>query len=282
MKKYLPIGAILLVLVSCGTNKKLQSAAINIARLDSMYKVCQENLTICKDSTRNLNSRIGLLNDQLATQKSNNNVFVSQLKDLSVISNSQAESIKKSLDNLSSKDSYIQGLQSAINRKDSLNLNLVMNIKGAVGDLNDKDINVKVDKGVVFIDISDKLLFKSASWEVTDQAKVVLGKVAKVLSNQPDVEFLIEGHTDNHPFHEGVLVDNWDLSVKRATTIVRILAKDYGIPSKSMSASGRGEFLPIADNNTPEGRATNRRTRIILLPQLDQFFKLLQAPEKKN
>ncbi len=281
MKHLLLSVSILLLISSCGTNKKLAEAAINLSRLDSLYRISQQNLTICKDSSRTLNSKVNALNDQLASQKANNNVFVSQLKDLSVISNSQAESIKKSLDNLSSKDSYIQGLQSAISRKDSLNMNLVMNIKGAIGNLNDKDINVKVDKGVVFIDISDKLLFKSGSFVVTDQAKTVLGKVAKVLLNQPDVEFMVEGHTDNEAFHQGVLIDNWDLSVKRATTIVRILQSEYNIPAKRMAAAGRSEYLPVTTNDTPEGRASNRRTRIVILPQLDQFFKLLQAPNSK-
>jgi len=278
MKRLLPALGIILLISSCGTNKKLQEAAINLQRLDSLYRISQQNLTICKDSSRSLNSRISSLNDQLAAQKANNNVFVSQLKDLSVISNSQAESIKKSLDNISSKDNYIKGLQSAIARKDSLNMNLVMNLKGAIGNLDDKDINIKVDKGVVYIDISDKLLFKSGSFDVTDKAKNVLGKVAKVLLNQPDMEFLVEGHTDNQAFHQGVLLDNWDLSVKRATTIVRILQSEYNIPAKRMTAAGRSEFLPVASNDTPDGRALNRRTRIVILPQLDQFFKLLQAP----
>jgi chemotaxis protein MotB len=277
MKKLLLFLLAIILFTSCGTNKQLQIDAINLARLDSMYKISQQNLTICKDSSRALNSKLSLLNDQLALQKSNNNVFVSQLKDLSVITNSQAESIKKSLDNLSSKDNYIQGLQSAMARKDSLNMNLVMNLKGAIGNLDDKDINIKVDKGVVYIDISDKLLFKSGSFDITDQAKLVLGKVAKVLLNQKDIEFLVEGHTDNQAFHQGLLLDNWDLSVKRATTVVRILQKEYGIPPQRMAASGRGEFLPVTSNDTPEGRASNRRTRIVILPQLDQFFKLLQS-----
>ena len=153
---------------------------------------------------------------------------------------------------------------------------LVMNLKGAIGNLDDKDINIKVDKGVVYIDISDKLLFKSGSYDVTDRAKVVLGKVAKVLNNQPDIEFLVEGHTDSVAFKNGILIDNWDLSVKRATTVVRLLQEQYGLDPKRMSAAGRGQYLPVADNSTAEGRAANRRTRIVILPQLDQFFKLLE------
>src|SRR5258708_11419885 len=160
--------------------------------------------------------------------------------------------------------------------KDSLNMALVNNLKGAVGDLNDKDINIKVDKGVVYIDISDKLLFNSGEYNVTPQAQEVLGKVAKVLKNQPDIEFMVEGHTDNKPYRRGPLLDNWDLSVKRATAVIRILQNKYGLEPAHMAAAGRSEYVPVASNDSPDGRAQNRRTRIVILPQLDQFFKLLE------
>ena len=208
--------------------------------------------------------------------RKNNNTAMEQLKDLSVITGAQAESIKKSLENIGAKDMYIKDLQGSIARKDSLNMALVMNLKGAIGNLEDQDINVKVDKGVVYVDISDKLLFKTGSYDVTERAKVVLGKVAKVLAAQPEIEFMVEGHTDNVAISTDELNDNWDLSVKRATSIVRILQKSYGLDPKRMTAAGRSQYLPIADNSTAAGRATNRRTRIVVLPQLDQFFKLLE------
>ena len=156
---------------------------------------------------------------------------------------------------------------------------LVMNLKGAIGNMDDKDINIKVDKGVVFIDISDKLLFKSGSYDINEAAKAVLGKVAAVLKAQPDIEFMVEGHTDNIAFSRGVLIDNWDLSVKRSTSVVRILQNQYGLDPAKIAAAGRAEYKPVADNSTPEGKAANRRTRIVILPQLDQFFKLLE-PKK--
>ena len=155
---------------------------------------------------------------------------------------------------------------------------LVMNLKGAIGNLDDKDINIKVDKGVVYIDISDKLLFTSGSYDISERAGEVLGKVATVLKNQPDIEFMVEGHTDNIAVKPGAaFVDNWDLSVKRATAVVRVLQNQYGLNPAKMAAAGRGEYLPVANNSTPEGRAANRRTRIVILPQLDQFFKLLET-----
>jgi chemotaxis protein MotB len=153
---------------------------------------------------------------------------------------------------------------------------LVNNLKGAIGNLNDQDINIKVDKGVVYIDISDKLLFASGKYAVTARAQEVLGKVAQVLKAQPDIEFMVEGHTDNVPYRHGDLLDNWDLSVKRATAVVRILQNKYGLEPSHIAAAGRSEYVPVATNATAEGRALNRRTRIVILPQLDQFFKLLE------
>lgn len=279
LKILLLIGLSSFLFSSC--SKKLREAEARYETLNSQYRDLQGRFAACQDSSSRYLDRIRALNDQLSNQQVSNTQLLQQLKDLSVISGSQAESIQKSLENIGAKDAYIRDLQSAIARKDSLNMALVMNLKGAIGDLNDEDINIKVDKGVVYIDISDKLLFKSGKYDVTDQAKVVLGKVATVLKNQPDIEFMVEGHTDNVPYRNGVLLDNWDLSVKRATSIVRILQDQYNVPPSRMTAAGRGEYVPIASNDTDSGRAANRRTRIVILPELDQFFKLLETPQRR-
>ena len=291
-KIFLALAVFSIGAYSCVSPKKLQEAEAKYGQLNGAYadlqgkyRDAQDAITKSKtdaerasDKTKSLQSTIDELNKQVDFLKSNNNVVLSQLKDLSVVTGAQAESIKKSLDNIGAKDLYIQGLQSSMARKDSINMNLVMNLKGAIGDLNDGDINVKVDKGVVYVDISDKLLFKSGSFNITDKAKVVLGKVAKVLAAQPAIEFMVEGHTDSKQLISGgnLMEDNWDLSVKRATTIVRILQDTYGIEPKRMTAAGRSEYIPVVENDTPEHRAANRRTRIVILPQLDQFFKLLE------
>jgi chemotaxis protein MotB len=282
-----------LFLFSCVSSKKYKGAQSKYDKLNASYVDTQKDLSNCnsdkanltgqRDNLQNENSglknRVADLNKQIDFLKENNTTVLKQLQDLSVLSSSQAESIKKSLDNIGAKDAYIQDLQTALARKDSLNMALVMNLKGAVENVDDKDINIKVDKGVVYIDISDKLLFASGRYEVTAKAKQVLGKVAQVLKNQPDIEFMVEGHTDNVPYHSGVLLDNWDLSVKRATSVVRILQKQYGLNPARMAAGGRGEYQPLTTNDNAEGRAINRRTRIVILPQLDQFFKLLE-PKK--
>jgi chemotaxis protein MotB len=300
LKIYLVAALFSAVMFSCISPKKLEEEKAKYTQLSNdylglqgKYRDLQEELKKCTASVDKANgltadanakrtaleAQIADLNRQIEYLRSNNTTVLNQLKDISAITGSQAESIKKSLDNLGAKDIYIRDLQGSIARKDSLNMALVMNLKGAIGNLDDKDINIKVDKSVVYIDISDKLLFKSGSYAVTDRAKEVLGKVAKVLNAQPDIEFQVEGHTDSIPVASAGILDNWDLSVKRATTVVRILQDTYGLNPKRMTAAGRASYVPIADNSTPEGRATNRRTRIVILPQLDQFFKLLETKQ---
>ncbi|MEJ0082174.1 MAG: OmpA family protein [Puia sp.] len=270
-----------IIFLSCVSNKKFERAQTQArATRDSLTGVnsrLQSALNTCNDSTASKDKKIAFLQDQNAILKQNNNQAIRQLQDLSVITSTQAESIKKSLDNIGAKDMYIMDLQKEMQRKDSLNMALVMNLKGAIGNMADEDINIKVDKGVVFIDISDKLLFKSGSYDITPRAKEVLGKVATVLKNQPDLEFMVEGHTDSIPYKRPPLLDNWDLSVKRATAVVRILQNEYGLPPYHITAAGRSQYQPVTSNDTNEGRAMNRRTRIVILPQLDQFFKLLET-----
>ena len=277
----------LVLFSSCVSSKKFKKAQDDYAQLQNRYTTIEGSLADCnnqksvleKEKT-DLNKRITDLNGEIERIKQNYTQAIMQLENLSVISKQQAESIKQSLQNIGAKDAYIQTLQQQMAYKDSLNMVLVMNLKGAIGNINDEDINIKVDKGVVYIDISDKLLFKSGSYTITDRAKEVLGKVALVLKNQPDIEFMVEGHTDNVLYRGNAsLVDNWDLSVKRATTVVRLLQKEYGLDPAKMAAAGRSEYRPLGSNDSNEGKAVNRRTRIVILPELDQFFKLLE-PQK--
>lgn len=273
-----------ILLVSCVSQKKYKAAQASIEDLTKKNAQLNGDLTNCNTATAEANKKneglqaeLDNLNKQIAYLKENNTQALKQLQDLSVISATQADNIKKSLENLGAKDNYIQTLQQQMAKKDSLNMALVMNLKGAVGNMDDQDINIKVDKGVVFIDISDKLLFSSGKYNISPDAKQVLGKVAAVLKNQPDIEFMVEGHTDNVPFKSnGVILDNWDLSVKRATAVVRVLQKEYGLEPAKMAAAGRSEYKPVTSNDTKEGKAANRRTRIVILPQLDQFFQLLE------
>lgn len=261
-------------------SKKLKKAKVTEAQLQKQYNDC-------RDTSSARLATIRALREQIATYQSTTNQLSGQLtdekahvKDLSQISGSQAESIKKSFQSIEARDAYIRDLQAEIARRDSATMALVNNLKNAIGNLDKKDINIVLDRNVIYIDISDRMLFKSGRYEVTERAKEVLGKIATVLIVHPDINFMVEGHTDNVPYHEGVLLDNWDLSTKRATSVIRILQYEYKMPPERMTAAGRGEYVAIADNSTAEGKALNRTTRIVILPQLDKFFQILDKDKK--
>ena len=285
--KFILVLCSVAILASCVSTRKFKNSESQLAHQKSQMAKVQQDLSTCEGLRKgnetkiaDLLAQVAALKEQISFLKENNTQALKQLENLSVISSSQAESIKKSMENMGIKDNMIFSLQSSLAQRDSLNMALVMNLKGAIGNLDDKDINIKVDKGVVYIDISDKMLFQSGSYNITERASEILGKVATVLKNQKSIEFMVEGHTDNVPFRRGDLLDNWDLSVKRATAVVRVLQDKYDLNPAMMTAAGRSEYLPIEANDTPEGKAANRRTRIVILPQLDQFFKLLERPKK--
>lgn len=216
------------------------------------------------------------LRDQINDLKSQRDKQLTQVGDLTVLSKSANDNIKQTLGQLEQKDKYIQLLQAARSKADSINLALAVNLKSVLKDgIEDKDVEVKVDKTVVFINLSDKMLYQSGSATITPRAKEVLGKIARIIESRPDLEVMVEGYTDNVPIKNSCIEDNWDLSVKRATAVVRTLQKSYGIDPNKLIAAGRGEYNTLASNSTAEGRSTNRRTRIIIMPKLNQFYDLL-------
>lgn len=226
----------------------------------------------------NERAKLKAMEDELAYLKRTNTNLLDRLSDLSIVSKDGAESIKKSLDALNRQSSYIQDLNSNLRRKDSLNLALVMNLKRSLDNVSDEDVNVEVKKGVVYISLSDKMLFKYGSYDITTQAENVLSKIAKVVNDRKDFDILVEGHTDSVPYSSAsVLEDNWDLSAKRATSVVRTLQKKYGVAPERMTAGGRGEYLPKVANDSSQNRSRNRRTEIVILPKLDQFFQLFES-----
>lgn len=271
---FLFIGIVLAA--GCVSTKKFKRQTAKVDSLKIENEKLAVQLSACLDEQGNQSAKVKSLEQEIAQLKSNSNTMLKQLSDMSVLTATQSESIKKSLENISGKDAYIKDLNDAIRRKDSLNMQLVLNLKGALKDVNDTDINIKVEGSAVFISISDKMLFSSGSYLISYKARAVLGKVADVIKAQPDMQFMVEGHTDNKRISNGFIKDNWDLSVMRAASVVRVLQRDYGVEPSRMIAAGRSEYVTLADNETAEGRALNRRTRIIILPQLDQFFKLLE------
>ncbi|MEO5777212.1 MAG: OmpA family protein [Flavobacterium sp.] len=263
-----------LTLTSCGTKKK-------IAALEAQNKECQDLLN---STTVKLNlclSEKDALSKQNDYLKTNNSDLINSSKEMTMLSTKGATNLEKSLESLKEKDLKISRLQDALTKKDSVTLALVTSLKSSVG-ISDPDIEINVEKGVVFISIADKLLFKSGSYMVSDRAKEVLGKVAKVINSRPTFECMVEGHTDNVPFTgNAILLDNWDLSVKRSTAIIRVLTKDLGVKPSQLIAAGRSEFIPLVDNNSADNRAKNRRTRIVVLPKIDEFYEMIEK-EMKN
>ncbi|MFM8361731.1 MAG: flagellar motor protein MotB [Haliscomenobacter sp.] len=264
-------------LENCAREKASAQSELGTAQGNLRGK--ENELLTCNTMLENERNKNAMLEQQLEYFKTNNANLLDRLADLSVVSKTGAESIKKSLEAINEQSKYIKDLTGAIQRKDSLALNLVMNLKRSLADVNDEDVSVEVRKGVVYISLSDRMLFKSGSAEIQPQAETVLNKIAKVVNDYKELEILVEGHTDNVPISNTCMSDNWDLSVKRATSVVRTLQKKYGVQPQRMTAGGRSEYVPKATNASDEGRRSNRRTEIVILPDLDQFFQLLE-PQK--
>ncbi len=276
MRKLVLISASVMLLSSCVSNKKFAALGDEYAALKDLHEKnlsdlarTQRELLSCQSSTKSLEDQLGYL-------KTQNSQLISNIGEFTTLTTKGAQNLEKSLESINEKDTQIKKLNEALNRKDSVTIALVTSIKGALGNLYDEDITVQVEKGVVFVSISDKFLFKSGSYQINSAAKEVLGKVATILISRPTMDVMIEGHTDNVPFKRGELEDNWDLSVKRSTALVRMLQKDFAIAPSRMTAAGRGEYVPLVTNETSDGRASNRRTRIIILPKLDQFFGMIE------
>lgn len=270
------LGATLL-LSSCVSQKKYADLEAKAKTSQDLLNSATVKLNNCLEEKATATSRLRTLEDQNSFLKSNNQELINNMGNLTTLTTKGAENLEKSLESLQEKDLTIRKLQNAITRRDSVNLSLVQSLKGVLGNLDDEDIQISVEKGVVFVSISDKLLFRSGSYNITSRAKEVLGKVAKVVNNKPDFEFMVEGHTDDVPYNGGgVLLDNWDLSVKRATAVVRVLQNDYGVDPKRMTAAGRAQYVPLSQTV----KSKNRRTRIVVLPKIDQFYSMIEEGMK--
>lgn len=226
--------------------------------------------------------QIQLLESQLEQAQVTTNSLLDRMSDLSIVNKEGAQSIRKSLENITQQYSFIEDLTAKVQSKDSLNLALVMNLKRSLNDINDEDVEIEVKGGIVYVSISDKLLFSPGSSKVSDEAEEVLGKVASVINDHDALNVLVEGHTDNKPIANSCVKDNWDLSTKRATEIVRILQNEHFVAPERLTAAGRSSYLPKMDNDTEEGRAKNRRTEILIMPRFDQFFALMESPDLMN
>ncbi|MDA0316152.1 MAG: OmpA family protein [Bacteroidetes bacterium] len=280
MNKLFTLGIIFaLILTSCGPNKELVAAQEELKETNDLLNSTAMKLNVCLSDKAAADASLAAMKEQLIDLRKTNDALFSSTKEMTVLTTKGAENLEKTLESLQERDLKINRLQDALTKKDSVTIAIVSSLKKSVG-IDDPDIEINVEKGVVFISISDKLLFKSGSYVVTEKAKTVLEKVAKVISDKPDFEAMIEGHTDSRSFSNGVLLDNWDLSVKRSTSIIRELQK-LGVNPSQLIAAGRSSYVPLVDNETAENRAKNRRTRVVVMPKIDQFYDMIEKEMKQ-
>ena len=288
----LPILLLVLLvgLSSCVSKKKYESLQSDLASRDELLAQrdqeinryskqlaeCEAREVQIQNQMQTMQQRAQDRDETIADLRKQRDAQLQQVGDLTVLSQSANQNIGNTLSQLEGKDRYIRLLQAAKSKADSINLALAVNLKSALKDgIEDEDVNIQVDKTVVYINLSDKMLYRSGSYQITDRASEVLGKIAQIAKERPNLEIMVEGYTDNVPINTSCVKDNWDLSVLRATAVVKALQNKYDIDPNRLVAAGRGEYNQLVDNSTAENRSTNRRTRIILLPKLNQFYDLL-------
>jgi len=286
---------VIMVSQSCVSKKKHEALQNELELATNDFRACLTEKEDCLKSLNGLRVQLkaetakyeafskskaeieATLKNQLEDLKKQREQQYSQVGDLTVLSKTANENMNQTIKQLEQKDKYIRRLMDAKSKADSLNLALAVNLKSVLRDgIDDEDVEIKVDKTVVFINLSDKMLFESGSYRLTSRAGEVLEKISQIIKSKPELELMVEGYTDNVPIRNSCIDDNWDLSVKRSAQVVRKLQKDYNVDPNKLIAAGRGEYNQLADNSTEEGKAANRRTRIILMPKLSQFYDLLK------
>lgn len=276
--KFILVTALLSVvfMTGCVTNKKYNE-------LDSRYRSTNDDLIECNASSKAMQQMIKDLKQQNSDLKEGY-AAIKQTLDQSMANNHQGSvNIAKLVDEINSSNKYIKELVAAKSKSDSLNIVLTTNLTRSLDSEELKDVDVKVLKGVVYISLADNMLYKSGSYDISPKAMDILGKIAKIIKDYKDYDVLVEGNTDNVPISRPNIRNNWDLSALRASSVVQALQNDFGIDPSRLTAGGRGEYNPVAGNDTPAGRQKNRRTQIIITPNLDQFLDLIdKAPEQKD
>lgn len=275
--------AMILAVPGCVSKKKY-------AELQAEHQALQQNYTTLQSDYGKSQTRAQTIDALLQEARANNAELKSQYAklqeslDKSISQNTQGNvNISKLVDEINASNKYIKQLVSAKSKSDSLNLVLATNLTRSLTGADQDEVNVRVLKGVVYISLADNMLFKSGSYEVNSRAMTTLGKIAKIIKDYSDYDILVEGNTDTVPISRTNIRNNWDLSTLRASSIVQVLQNDFGVSPSRLTAAGRGEYNPIADNTTEVGRQRNRRTEIIITPKLDQFLDLIdKAPSTDN
>lgn len=271
-----------ILFTSCVTKGKFKNLETDYKQLQTEFQGSQLQLTESR-------TRASSLEESLAEARKNNDELRSTLTEMqnslnkSLMHNSQGNTnIGKLLDEINASNRFIQHLVQAKHKSDSLNLVMTNNLTRSLTREEMKDMDIQVLKGVVYISLSDNMLYRSGSFEITDKAGQTLSKIAKIILDYKDYDVLVEGNTDSDPISRTNIRNNWDLSALRGSSVVQALQNNYGVDPKRLTAAGRGEHNPIASNNTPEGKARNRRTQIIITPKLDQFMDLIEQAPKSS
>ena len=284
MKKTLMMAvAAVLILGSCASKKDLENCRLDNQALSNENKELNTNWQVAKEQLAAANARVTSLEEQLAAQKK---AYAALQKSLDKSLTNQGQnniSIEKLVDQINESNQYIRHLVEVKSKSDSLNMVLTNNLTRSLTKEEMKEVDVQVLKGVVYISLADNMLYKSGSYEINDRASETLSKIAKIIKDYKDYDVLIEGNTDNVPISRTNIRNNWDLSCLRASSVVQELQNKYGVDPKRLTAGGRGEYNPLATNDTELGKQRNRRTQIIITPKLDEFMDLIgQAPDSEE
>jgi len=272
MKKVTLVGLLgMAVLASCVSKKKYVALEGDLSNTKSMLTKTQVEKEELESKVSKIEARVAEYNEKINSLQEINDSQFSSVDDVAVMSNNTKQKMRATLAKIDPSE-----LAKAKTMEDSMNLAISYNLKKSISD-EDDDVLVDINKTVVMINISDKLLFNSGSYKVSSKANNILAKLAEVINSEPSMEVMVEGHTDSKTISTAMFQDNWDLSVKRATSIVRILQNKYNVDPANLIAAGRSSYLPLVENDSKENMAKNRRTKIVIIPNLDKFFALLDS-----
>lgn len=272
---FIAVVATMIFVTSCVSTKNFNALQSSYNSLQSTNSQLTRDGEECKSNLDRATVKISSLQDQINAEREHVKSLQSAL-DKCLTSASQGNvNVSKLVDEINSSNKYIQELVASKSKSDSLNMVLTNNLTRSLSKDELQDVDVKVLKGVVYISLSDNMLYKSGSYEISDQAGATLAKIAKIIKDYKDYDVLIEGNTDNVPISKPNIRNNWDLSGLRASSVVQALQNNFGVDPQRLTAGGRGQYNPVADNSTPDGQSKNRRTEIIITPKLDQFMDLI-------
>lgn len=269
-----------LLMAGCVSNKKYRSLQANYDEIRANEQELNKRYQDAQQQLSSANTQVKSLEEQIASERSNVAALQEALNKCLTSSNQGNVNISKLVDEINASNRYIQHLVNTKNKSDSLNMVLTNRLTRSLSREEMQDVDVQVLKGVVYISLSDNMLYKSGSYEISDQAGETLSKIAKIIMDYKDYDVLVEGNTDNVPISQKNIRNNWDLSALRGSSVVQALQNEYGVDPKRLTAAGRGEYNTVASNDTESGKMRNRRTQIIITPKLDQFMELIdKAPE---